>query len=1039
MASVLFVDFSEALLPLVRSIAAQGFFPLLMGSTTQRAMEMGIACQDLMAFKDAASSRRVEEETIRIAEGLGRVLESPSILESFAGSRGNFLPFSGKDFFKRFLELAGGQITTLDCFESCLQQHEVALIVFRTEKAPFERALIKRAAQLGIPTLQIAHAIWKKPTVRVAGEYNLGLSSDYIAVFGERASRLMQEIGVAPQRIFVTGSPYWDSLYSPEQFIDRESARRKLGLDPAQPVVLFCTGYINPSSAFYTSIVHHHVSIHNTVITSLKQISSKLQLLIRPHPTELARIPVNPQQRRALLESYQHWLADQDMPEFFFSFDAITQAIRAADVVVGVGDSGVAAECMILQRPVITIGAGAIYTDEDGVAVAKSPESFPEIARALLEDPSQRELMLQRQRSALPDINYGHDGKALQRLTELVLKLARESSARIVAASDGERSGRESGPAASMRLDTAAGSAKLADAPTPPVGRVQHQSSPGPSAAEPCASPRRAVHASARSGEQRPATDPSGTIQTGLIPTARAVIDINRTCNAQCVMCYYAFDKQAGGKPLEEVKQELLAARDRGNTSVDFTGGEPTIYPRMAEVIRFARSIGLHTCIITNGLALERIKGLVEAGCREWLVSIHGYEGQHDAILGIKGAWDRVNQTVEYLNQSGGFLRVNCTLMKHNVRDLPQLARYYLDVVRPRIVNFINFNPHYEWGNSAASEIHRRLNEVQARVSEVSFPLREALDLLNARHVWSNVRYFPFCQLKGYETQICNNPQVMFDPYEWDYGVVPKTVSAHLAHGRKFQEEIGCKEGACGGCGILNVCGGIHRNYALLHGDAELSPYAEQSDYPYHFKKDIEADIVVPVYQPDENLQGVLASISSAAVPPYNLIVASRHQSAARNRNYGLDRSRSPYIIMCDDDIADLPLGWNRILIKILQENREILAVSARLMRTDGLPGRNSANNYDLNRPLVEVPMIPTACCVFRRPELRFDERYIRAGWEDTDFFLQLKEKYGGKLVIANDVKVVHLNEEKNQGGTQNVENMRLFYSKWGDGAASTT
>lgn len=520
-------------------------------------------------------------------------------------------------------------------------------------------------------------------------------------------------------------------------------------------------------------------------------------------------------------------------------------------------------------------------------------------------------------------------------------------------------------------------------------------------------------------------------IKSGLIPTARAVADINRGCNAKCRMCYYAYDDSKWSKPFQEVQKELLAARERGNTSVDFTGGEPTIYPPMDDVIQYAESIGLHTSIITNGIALENIKKLTEAGCHEWLVSIHGFERQHDDILQVEGAWDKVNRTVEYLNQSGCFVRVNCTITKYSAPDLPKLAQYYVDFVRPRIINFINFNPHYQWGDHNQPEIYQRLNEVQVKVSDVAPYLKEALDILNSHNLWTNVRYFPFCPLGGYETHICNNPQVMFDPYEWDYGVAPKTTESYLAHGRWLQDKIGSKEGACGRCGILNVCGGIHRNYLKIHGDPELDPYSEQSDYPYHFKKDIEADIVIPVYETNLNIQKLLLEITRNTAPPYNLILVSRSQSAAKNRNYGMERAKSPYVIMCDDDIEALPPAWNRRLINILKENREILAVSARLMLPGGRPGPNTANNYDLSQPLVPVEIIPTACCVFRRTDVRFDERYIRAGWEDTDFFMQLKEKYGEQFAIANTVRVIHLNEEKNNGGMKNLFNQQLFSRKW--------
>ncbi len=516
-----------------------------------------------------------------------------------------------------------------------------------------------------------------------------------------------------------------------------------------------------------------------------------------------------------------------------------------------------------------------------------------------------------------------------------------------------------------------------------------------------------------------------------LMPTKRAVVDLNRVCNAKCRMCYYTYDKDKWTKPLDMVKKELVMAKNRGNTSVDFTGGEPTIYPEMPEVIKFSKSIGLHTCIITNGLSIEKIKKIVDAGCSEWLLSIHGYQEKQDELFGVRGAWDRMQETIKFLQSQNCFIRVNCTLTKYNYQDLPRLAEYYLEYVNARIVNFINFNPHYQWGAVEQPEVYEKLNEVQIRVSEVAPYLKETLDYLEKNNLWANVRYFPFCVIKDYEAHICNNPQVMFDPYEWDYGVYPKTEEIYLAYGRELQKQINSYEDKCEKCGILNVCGGVNRNYAKFHGYSELEPYNINIENPYHFKTDLEADIIIPSYKPSRNLQHLLMEMAEKTIPPYNIILVSKTQSASMNRNYGLERSKSPYLIMCDDDICDLPYGWNRSLINVLKENREIMAVSARLMNPDGTPGRNTSNNYDLDSRLVPVDFIPTACCIFRMTDLRFDERYIRAGWEDTDFFMQMKYAYKGQIVICNDVKVVHLNEEKNVGGTQNIHNQMLFQEKW--------
>jgi molybdenum cofactor biosynthesis enzyme MoaA len=74
----------------------------------------------------------------------------------------------------------------------------------------------------------------------------------------------------------------------------------------------------------------------------------------------------------------------------------------------------------------------------------------------------------------------------------------------------------------------------------------------------------------------------------GLIPTARAVVDLNRVCNAKCRMCYHAHSGERWSKGFEEVARELQAARARGCTSVDFTGGEPTLHAELPRIIALA-------------------------------------------------------------------------------------------------------------------------------------------------------------------------------------------------------------------------------------------------------------------------------------------------------------------------------------------------------------------------------------------------------------------------------------------------------------------
>jgi len=283
------------------------------------------------------------------------------------------------------------------------------------------------------------------------------------------------------------------------------------------------------------------------------------------------------------------------------------------------------------------------------------------------------------------------------------------------------------------------------------------------------------------------------------------------------------------------------------------------------------------------------------------------------------------------------------------------------------------------------------------------------------------------CMLdEKYRKYVCNHPQVMFDEHEWDYNAYPKTVKNYYNYGREhFQYKSDNQDkGKCGICPGKNVCGGCNNIYEVVYGTDEFTPETmPMSDYPFYYRsEEKECDIVVLAYKIGHNLNKLLLEIMHKTRGPYNLIVVHKHQDAWKNRNYGLDRTRSPFIIMMDDDIAELPYAWNIKMIDKLLYGPKVCGVSARLMNVDGTVGLNSANNFSLKDKEVEVNMIPTTCCAFRRNDIdrtftKFDKRFVASYYEDTAFFYQLSERcreagLGDKFVINNECRVVHFNNE---------------------------
>lgn len=95
------------------------------------------------------------------------------------------------------------------------------------------------------------------------------------------------------------------------------------------------------------------------------------------------------------------------------------------------------------------------------------------------------------------------------------------------------------------------------------------------------------------------------------------VVTITSACNLDCPICY-VHNKNDDAYHMD--REELTAilghlVRDHGGTLdlINFTGGDPTMHPRMIELVEAAHEAGIHrVSVCTNGLKLVNDEGLVE-------------------------------------------------------------------------------------------------------------------------------------------------------------------------------------------------------------------------------------------------------------------------------------------------------------------------------------------------------------------------------------------------------------------------------------------
>ena len=159
--------------------------------------------------------------------------------------------------------------------------------------------------------------------------------------------------------------------------------------------------------------------------------------------------------------------------------------------------------------------------------------------------------------------------------------------------------------------------------------------------------------------------------------TPHGTIECNRECNIQCRACYNLFRNYT--KPLELVKSEvraLLALRKL--QAITIVGGEPTIYPYLAETVRYIKEQGCFCQLLTNGRVFLEPKGnpmlttLKRTGVDRILVHID--EGQEAYYPDIEEARARVFEKLENRNIHFG---LSVTVYPDNKGKLGRLSSRY--------------------------------------------------------------------------------------------------------------------------------------------------------------------------------------------------------------------------------------------------------------------------------------------------------------------------------------------------------------------------
>jgi MoaA/NifB/PqqE/SkfB family radical SAM enzyme len=268
-------------------------------------------------------------------------------------------------------------------------------------------------------------------------------------------------------------------------------------------------------------------------------------------------------------------------------------------------------------------------------------------------------------------------------------------------------------------------------------------------------------------------------------------ISLTGLCNNNCIFCLDGERKDRFHKDVESIKKEIKKAKDEGATRLVLSGGEPTIFPQIIDIVRYGRSIGFDRIqTISNGrmYAYKRFtKDMVDAGLNEVTFSIHGPNSKvHDAMTRVPGSFRESILGLKNISSVPGMIyNTDTVVTRLNYRHLLQTVRILHERYNVWEMNLMNIVPQ---GNSM-----RYRDKVLYDYGLVMPEVKRVIDYCRKTGIYIWLSRFPERQLEGYEDFI-QDAHKMIDDVRGTYEIFENN------------DQPPCETVRCRYCGVAPIC-----------------------------------------------------------------------------------------------------------------------------------------------------------------------------------------------------------------------------------------
>ncbi len=295
-------------------------------------------------------------------------------------------------------------------------------------------------------------------------------------------------------------------------------------------------------------------------------------------------------------------------------------------------------------------------------------------------------------------------------------------------------------------------------------------------------------------------------------------IQVNNSCNQKCVFCNRPPGVGAGqNNDIEDIKKSIKEfSKNKDNSTIVFTGGETLLYPKLAEVIKYAKKFNFITEVQTNGTLLHtQIDKLKKAGLDKIDFAFHSHKKNvSNKLRGTNFGFEKINENILLAKKFGFEIHIIHVVNSANFKDLPDFVDYLnTQELNDARINFSLVVPEcWAWENKWIIPRYIKLKPFLIKAMK-------KCDKYNIQFDVSEI--VPLCIVSGYEEHAIST---MFKISEIKIIDDYLTGLRNLDFGNPTDEQAS-KAPQCQDCKLNNICAGFYPRIKELYGVTDFIPF----------------------------------------------------------------------------------------------------------------------------------------------------------------------------------------------------------------------